>query len=167
MSIKDNFTEEEWGSVLQSPMLAALAITAADPGGLWSAIKEGTGLARSVVEAKSKGAAGTLLGEIGAAYDTPEGRRIAQDKVKEMLRGKKPAEVTDAAVHRLQEVARLVGAKAPQQAAAFGDYVRETARRVAEAGTEGGFLGFGGEKVSEAEKKTLADIDRVFGGTSV
>jgi hypothetical protein len=167
MSIKENFTEEEWRSVLQSPMLAGLAVTAADPGGLWSALKEGTGLARSVVEAKSKGAAGTLLGEIGAAYETPEGRRIAQDKVKDMLKGKKPAEVTDAAVTRLQEIATLVRAKAPQQASAFGDYVRETARRVAEAGTEGGFLGFGGEKVSEAEKKTLADIDRALGGTSV
>ena len=166
MSVREQFTQEEWESVLQSPMLAGLAVTAADPGGLWSAIKEGTGLARSVVEAKSN-AAGTLLGEIGAAYETSEGRRTARDKVKEMLRGKKPAEVADAAVARLQEISAVVGAKAPAQAPAFRDYLRKTAQQVAEAGTEGGFLGFGGEKVSAAEKKTLADIEQALGGAAV
>jgi hypothetical protein len=134
------------------------------PGGLWSAIKEGTGLARSVVEAKEKGAAGTLLGEIGAAYETADGRQVARDKTKDMLRGKKAAEVADAAVGRLREISALVGTKAPAQAPAFTDFLRETAKRVAEAGTEEGFLGFGGETVSEAEKKTLADLDRALGG---
>jgi hypothetical protein len=167
MGIKDHFTKDEWESVLQAPMLAGLAVTAADPGGLWSAIKEGTGLARSVVEAKSKGAAGTLLGEIGAAFETPDGRQVARDRIKTMLQGKKPAEVADAAVSRLHEISTLVGVKAPEQATAFREYLRETAQRVAEAGTEGGFMGFGGEKVSEAEKKTLADIDRALGGTAV
>lgn len=50
MSIKDRFTAEEWKSIVQSPMLAGLAVTAADPGGLWGAIKEGSGVARSLVE---------------------------------------------------------------------------------------------------------------------
>lgn len=166
MGIKDHFTQEEWESVLQAPMLAGLAVTAADPGGLWSAIKEGAGLARSVVEAKTEGAAGTLLGEIGAAYETADGRKVARDRIKTMLHGKKPPEVADAAVSRLGEISALVGAKAPEQASAFRHYLRETAQRVAEAGTEGGFLGFGGEKVSDAEKKTLADLERALGGTS-
>jgi hypothetical protein len=34
---------------------------------------------------------------------------------------------------------------------------------VAEASTEGGFLGFGGVKVSDAEKATLADIAKALG----
>jgi hypothetical protein len=32
-----------------------------------------------------------------------------------------------------------------------------------ESGTEGGFLGFGGVKVSESEKATLRDISKVLG----
>jgi hypothetical protein len=34
---------------------------------------------------------------------------------------------------------------------------------VAEAAAEGGFLGFGGVQVSEAEKATLADIAKALG----
>jgi hypothetical protein len=34
---------------------------------------------------------------------------------------------------------------------------------VADASTEGGFLGFGGVKVSEAEKATLAEIAAALG----
>jgi hypothetical protein len=34
---------------------------------------------------------------------------------------------------------------------------------VAEASTEGGFLGFGGVRVSEAEKATLAEISGALG----
>jgi hypothetical protein len=34
---------------------------------------------------------------------------------------------------------------------------------VAEAGTEGGFLGFGGVNVSDAEKATLGEISKILG----
>jgi hypothetical protein len=163
MSIEDQFSDQEWASIIQAPMLAGLAVTAADPGGLWSAIKEGSGVARSLVEAKASGEAGSLLGEIGSAFETSEGRKTAQEGVKTLLKGKKPAEAADAAVARLGEIRALVETKAPAQAQVFKDYLKATAQRVAEAGTEGGFLGFGGEKVSDAEKKTLADIDRALG----
>jgi len=36
----------------------------------------------------------------------------------------------------------------------------------AEASMEGGFLGFGGVQVSDAEKATLADIAKAFGTTA-
>ena len=86
-----------------------------------------------------------------------------QDGVKELFKGKKPGEASQAAVARLGEVAEVVSQKAPGEAAAFKAWLREIAQKVAESGTEGGFLGFGGEKVSEEEKQTLADIDRVLG----
>ncbi len=73
MGLKDSFAPEDWARVVGAPMLAGIAVTAAEPGGLWGAVRESTAVAG----------------------------------------------------------------------------------RVAEAGTEGGFLGFGGEKVSAAEKATL------------
>ena len=63
--------------------------------------------------------------------------------------------MVDAAVTELQAVAAIVAAKAPGSAGAFKDWLKAIAGKVAEAGTEGGFLGFGGEKVSAAEKATL------------
>lgn len=162
MSLKSLFTEKEWESIIQSPMLAGLAVTAADPSGLWGTIKEASATASSVVRAKDNTEAGALAQEIGEAFTTSEGRGIAQDGVKALLRGKKPAEAAQEAVRRLGEIAALVSAKSPEAAAAYKDFLKATAQHVAEAGTEGGFLGFGGEKVSDAEKQTLEDIDRVL-----
>ena len=162
MSARDLFTETEWNSVIQSPMLAGVAVTAADPGGLWAAVKEGSAMARSLVEAKRSAATESLLKEIGVAFDSPDNRSIAQNGAMELLRGKKPAEAADAAVARVGEIAALVVAKAPAEAAAYKEYLLATAKSVADAAKEGGFLGFGGVKVSEAEKKTLDDLSRVL-----
>ena len=41
---------------------------------------------------------------------------------------------------------------------AFKAWLGAIAERVAEASKEGGFLGFGGVQVSDAEKATLAEI---------
>jgi hypothetical protein len=163
MGIKDRFTAEEWQQIVQSPMLAGLAVTAADPSGLWGSIKEGAGVARALVEAKTGAPAGSMLADIAATFDTPEGRKLSQEDVKELLKGKKPAEASDAAVARLGAVAAIVEAKAPEHADAYKEFLRETARKVAEASKEGGFMGFGGEAVSDAERNTLADLDAVLG----
>jgi len=40
MADKTNFTTEEWTLLLKSPMIAGMAITAADPSGLWGLLKE-------------------------------------------------------------------------------------------------------------------------------
>jgi hypothetical protein len=40
MTTKQNFTPEEWAKVLESPMLAGMAVSAAEPSGLWGMLKE-------------------------------------------------------------------------------------------------------------------------------
>ena len=63
----------------------------------------------------------------------------------------------------LAAASALVAAKAPEAAPAFRAWLKTIAERVAEAGTEGGFLGFGGAKVSAAEKATLDRIATALG----
>jgi hypothetical protein len=52
----------------------------------------------------------------------------------------------------------LLDAKAPGDAQAYKSWLRAISQRVAEAASEGGLFGFGGVKVSDAEKATLAEI---------
>ena len=40
MADKSNFTLDEWKLLLESVMMAGIAITAADPSGLWGLLKE-------------------------------------------------------------------------------------------------------------------------------
>ncbi len=57
----------------------------------------------------------------------------------------------------------LLDSKAPQDAAAFKQLLSTISSKVADAAKEGSVLGFGGQKVSEAEKATLTDIAKVLG----
>jgi hypothetical protein len=165
MAIKDSFSADEWSRLVASPMMASMAVTAADPSGLIGAVQEATATSKSMLEAR--GQDGSLAGEIVSDFEDGETRKATRQSVVDMAKGKKPAEITDAAVAELSSVAALVRAKAPEQAGEFTAWLKDLATRVAEASTEGGFLGFGGEKVSDAEKKTLADIDAALGNTAV
>jgi hypothetical protein len=161
MSHKDAFTAEEWTDVTLAPMLASFAVTAADPSGLVGVIRESSATGWAMKAAKEP--AGTLMAEVVAAYEDAESRGAIRGALRELVRGRKPAEATAAAIARLREAARILDAKAPAEADAFKAWISATAESVAEAGKEGGFMGFGGEKVSEAERRTLADIDTALG----
>lgn len=160
MALRDAFTAEEWAEVVAAPMLAGVAVTAADPGGLWGALKESVAVAGAVRDAKA--GASPLAAEVAAAYETAEGRELARGVLKAEARGKPPAAVVEAAVAGLAAAAAVVAAKAPEAAPGFKAWLQEVAARVAAAGTEGGFLGFGGEQVSDAEKATLDRLATVL-----
>lgn len=40
MANKESFKPEEWTKLLESSMLAGMAVTAAEPSGLWGSLKE-------------------------------------------------------------------------------------------------------------------------------
>jgi len=84
--------------------------------------------------------------------------QTARDGLKEKLKGLKPADIPAKCIETLRQVTAVVDAKAPGDAAAFKGWLRQISQHVAEAATEGGLLGFGGVRVSDAEKATLKEI---------
>jgi hypothetical protein len=162
MANKSNFTAEEWKAILSSPMLAGMAVTLADPSGLWGLMKEGFASARALVEAKADAGASELVKAVVADFETSEGRTIARDSIKAELTGKSRAEQKQRVLDSLAQAGKILDAKAPQDAAAYKAWLQGVAEKVAQAASEGGTLGFGGVKVSEAEKATLADVSRAL-----
>ncbi|MCI0467434.1 MAG: hypothetical protein L0Y57_10590 [Beijerinckiaceae bacterium] len=163
MAVKTDFTPEEWKTLLESAMMAGIAVTAADPSGLWGTLKESMTSARMVMGAKRDADASELVKAIAADYETSEGRAAAREGLRSQLSGKRPAEITAKALEALKEAAAIVAAKAPAESAAYTGWLRQISQSVADASTEGGFLGFGGVKVSDAEKATLAQISSSLG----
>ena len=51
MADKTNFTKEEWTLLLESSMIAGMAVTAADPSGLWGLLAGGSALTQAVTSA--------------------------------------------------------------------------------------------------------------------
>jgi hypothetical protein len=164
MADKTNFTKEEWTLLLESPMMAGMAVTAADPSGLWGMLKESFASGGALADAASDANGNPLIKAVASDFMTSEGRSTARDGLKAKLSGSKPAEVTAKSVETLRQVSALLAAKAPGDAAAFKTWLRQTSERVAEAAEEGGgLLGFGGVAVSDAEKATLAEISTALG----
>jgi hypothetical protein len=164
MADKTNFTKEEWTLLLESPMIAGMAVTAADPSGLWGLLKESFAAGGALTQATTDSGANSLVKAVAADFATSEGRSAARDGLKSKLTGSQPAEIKTQSVESLKEVSKLLAAKAPGDAAAFKDWLRQISQRTAEAATEGGSLfGLGGVQVSDAEKATLTEISSALG----
>jgi len=68
------------------------------------------------------------------------------------------------ALEDCRAAAALVAAKStPAEAAEYKQWTLSVAEKVAMAASEGGFLGFGGERFSEPEQKLLSDIEGALG----
>ena len=166
MANKQAFTPEEWTKILESVVLSGMAVTAADPSGIIGLLKESYASATMFAKAKSDPDARAIIKDVVAEFQTSEGRGIMQEAIKKRFSGASQADISGRAVDALREVSAILDAKAPEDAPAFKGWLREISTKVADAATEGGFLGFGGEKVSDAEKATLSDISKALGVTA-
>ncbi len=166
MADKSSFSADEWQQLLASPMVAGMAVTAADPSGLFGLVKEGFAASSALAAARSDAGASALIKAVVADFETSEGRTAARDRLKAQFAGGEAASLKPKAIEALRNVSALLDAKAPADAATFKAWLRAIAQKVAEAAKEGGFLGFGGVQVSEAEKATLTEISTALNLTA-
>jgi hypothetical protein len=163
MANKTTFTPEEWKQVLESVMLSGLAVTAADPSGLIGVLKESMATGRSLLAAKSDPQSNELVRAVAADFETSEGRQAAREQLKSTLQGSSAGDVKARSIAALHGIATLIEAKAPDDAAGFKTWLQHIAAGAAEAANEGGFIGFGGVKVSDKERATLAELSGALG----
>ena len=92
-------------------MLAGMAVTLADPSGLWGMMKEGVSGVRALLDAKNNANAPVLVKAVAAVFEPSEGRTTARDALKERLSGKTPAELKEQVLAGLAEAGRIVDDK--------------------------------------------------------
>ena len=159
MATKSDFTSQEWGKLLASPMVAGMAIPAADPSGVWGLIKEGMAGGWALVEARQNAQPNPLVKAVAEDFATTDGRAAARAELQARFSGgANVAALKNVALSELRSVSKILDTKATADATSFRLWLQSVAQKAAEAGTEGGFLGFGGVAVSDAEKATLAEI---------
>jgi hypothetical protein len=166
MGSKQNFTPEEWIQVVESVMLSGIAVSAADPSGLWGTLKEGIASSSALREAKLDANSNELIRAAITEFETSQGRSDIQQALRQRFAGAHPSECVERSLDGLKKVSAVLDAKAPGDAAAFKAWLCTISQKVAAASVEGAFLGFGGQRVSDAEKATLADIAKSLGTTA-
>ena len=165
MGNKQNFTPEEWIQVVESVMLSGIAVSAADPSGLWGTLKEGFASSSALKAAKVDANSNELIRAAVAEFETSQGRSEIQQALRERFAGAHPTDCVERSLTGLKKVSAILDAKAHDDAAAFKAWLCTISQKVAAASVEGAFLGFGGQRVSDAEKATLADIAESLGTT--
>jgi hypothetical protein len=160
MTDKSNFTPDEWKVLLESTMAAGIAVTAADPSGLWGLLKESFAGGTEVAKIKTNPGANALVRALVDDFNTADGS-AARDALKSKI-GNKPEQIKDKCIEVLGQAAAIVDAKAPGDAAAYKSWVQHISQQVAQAANEGGGLFGGGVPVSEGEKATLTEISRAL-----
>jgi hypothetical protein len=152
MTTKADFTDEEWTRLKRAPFLAGMAISLADPGGPIEVVKETGATLKTVRGAAEQGGRGELVDAIARDVIADAQQR------KNPMGGFKPNKGTAGMeiLDELGEISRLVSQKAgPEDAAALREWLLAAAQEAANAAKEGGFMGFGAERVSKGEQDML------------
>ena len=154
---KTNFTSEEWKTLLEATMMSGLAVTAATPSDIL-VLKESFAASGAIIEGQS--ASDELVKAIEADFETSEGRTFAKEGFREKMAGAKAADLKAKSLETLKQAAALLEAKAPADAAAVKQWFYHISEKVADAGADadGGLMGFGVTKVTDAEKAALSEI---------
>src|SRR5262245_52590726 len=158
MADKNSFTAQEWTLLLESVMAAGIAVSMADPGGLWGLLKEGFASSEALVRAKVDPGSNALIKAVVADFESGPSRGVAKQDLETKFASTAPADVKTACIEVLRQASALLDAKASGDAVAFKTWLSKISQAVAEAAKEGGFLGIGGVPVSDAEKATLAEV---------
>src|SRR5215467_10110491 len=90
MPDKSNFTPDEWKLLLESVMMAGIAVSAAEPSGLLGLLKESFAESNALMTAKLDPRADALIKAVVADFETADGRSTARDGLKKKLTGSKP-----------------------------------------------------------------------------
>jgi hypothetical protein len=159
MTTKADFTEDEWATLVRSPMVAGMAITLADPGGPIEVMKETAAVLKFAISSSSE-QRDDLVGEIAReVHGLAEQRTnpLGDFKPRGAMAGK---EIVD----ELSRANQIVSAKASsEEADAYRAWIMECAQGAADAAKEGGFMGFHAERVSQGEKDMLAQLRSTLG----
>ena len=137
MTGKADFTEEEWNLVREGPPTAGMIVLVSSKGG---SFRETWALAKTFAEARKQHGESELLDALVAHRpDTP--------------RFSSPEEAEQQGLEQLRQAVALVREKAPEDVESYGNFVREVARRVAEAHKEED------QAVSAEEQEAIAKIE--------
>ena len=158
MANKSDFTPEEWKTIVAAAPLVGLAVTCASPNGPWGVMKEMLSMGMAMAEMLQKGSANSLISELAADL------KARQTKAEPPQGMKDPEQCKEAALNHVRAVNDLIDRKVkPDEGDEFKKWLLAVGRRVAEASNEGGIFGFGGERVSDAERNVLRQIAFALG----
>jgi hypothetical protein len=153
MTTKTDFTTEEWDALLAGPLAASMYIIVASPS-VFGSIKEITAMSKELANAVARPDNTELMRFMLADYKEKDTVKRVMPEIKG-----KPEEVKATLTDTIQKAVSLLNEKAtPEESSQIRTWMMDLSVKTAEAAKEGGFLGIHAVRVSDAEKRALADL---------
>lgn len=173
-SVKEQFSDDEWFLISSVPSMVGAAMAGAGKSGIIGTAKEAMASMRTVVAGKSDYPDNELIGAVlpkaESFSDAREQAGAFREKAMAQMseRNIKSSEdfnrfMLDDANKAIALVKERCGEKEAEE---YQGWCISVANKVAEAASEGGFLGFGGEQVSEGERALMSELEKVFAQTA-
>lgn len=159
MTAKTDFTAQEWEQLLEAPVIAGMYISMSSPS-IMGSIGESMSIAKTIAGSLQQAAGNELLTALLADFQNKESAKLA----KPQFESKDPVQVKQAMTDRLHGAVALLDQKATaEEAQGVRQWFYQVALNTATATKEGGFLGIGAVRVSDAEKAALYELADIFG----
>lgn len=163
MTTKADFTQDEWQLLLDVPVMIGMGVMIAGKSGLGT-MKESFALNQEILDAVKGHAGNELIQSIVNARIKNKEKSTAETLSENPYAGMGREGLVDAAVEKCAQVCAVLSEKCTEsEALEYKKWSMKIGEKVAMAASEGGFLGFGGEQVSEEEKRALARISQALG----
>lgn len=153
MASKADFTPEEWKTIVAAAPMVGLAVTCASPNWPWGVMKEMLSMGMAMAELIQKGSSNPFIAALIADLKARDTKAEPPPGITDMDKGR------EVALDHVRAVNDLVNRKVESgEADEFKKWLLSVGQRVAEASNEGAIFGYGGERVSDAEKNVLRQI---------
>ena len=163
MAKQDAFTSDEWALLRLTPSLVSAGTAAADPSGIFASIKEAAAGAGVMADAFKTNSGLELFSALAADRSIP-GMPDPKSLLGEGSREQQLQNLKNAVLERVKSATDLVARKAsPAEADAYRKMLADVTQKAAEASREGGFLGFGGVRVSDKEQAFISEVKKAAG----
>lgn len=161
MSIKENFTREEWQLLRKAPLIVSYAVMGSAPNNKRDLANEMKAVADAIVYTSEKASPESLIGAIAN-----EIRADATDDTVGATETVSAPAMKERAMQTCQQIVPILQAKTDgDEAESYKRWLLVIGQEVAEASKEGGILGFGGTQVSDSEKAALNELAATLGVT--
>ncbi len=159
MAVKDSYSAEEWAQISAAPMAAGMYLVLASPG-LTSIVGETKAMMDAVIKGERPAGAADLVNSIVADM-TAKAQSKEKIEPPDMPEGaeKDPAAAQKALMASVATASATVAAHSTaEEAAGYNQWLYSVALATAEAAKEGGFMGIGGERISDKEQAALDQL---------
>ena len=154
------FSEEQWQLLVDTPALVGASLMVCSRSGAIGTIKEAAALTRGLLDVPSSLEDNKLVQAI-VNYRSTGGPQATDWQ--ERYQGGTVEELEREVLSRCEEVERLLRDFSDAETAmGCKRWIFGVGLKVAKAASEGGFLGFGGERISAEEERLLVEIGRAL-----